>query len=127
MNKVGLTLDTGALIALASNSGRMRKVFRLAVSDGQVVSVSTAVIAEWWRVPTRFVREEYLAAMNIEPVSYDIAVAAGGALMRVPGVGVVDAIVMASAALRGDLVYTSDLPDLTRLQTEFPSVKILHV
>jgi hypothetical protein len=41
---------------------------------------------------------------------------AGIALGRVPGSTVVDAIVVASAALRGDTIYTSDVSDLERLR-----------
>jgi len=40
---------------------------------------------------------------------------------------VVDAIVMASAASRGDVVYTSDFEDLTRLRAHFRSVRVLAV
>lgn len=36
----------------------------------------------------------------------------------------VDAIVVASAARRGDAVYTSDVDDLERLRAFFPSVRI---
>lgn len=40
---------------------------------------------------------------------------------------VVDAIVMASAARRRDIVYTSDFGDLARLQSYFSSVRVLSV
>lgn len=36
-------------------------------------------------------------------------------------------IVMASAALRGDVVYTSDMDDLSLLQRHFPAVRLLAV
>jgi hypothetical protein len=39
----------------------------------------------------------------------------------------VDAIVMASAASRGDVVYTIDVDDLERLRTFFPGVRVLSV
>jgi hypothetical protein len=39
----------------------------------------------------------------------------------------VDAAVMASAALRGDVVYTSDVDDLEQLREHFPSVRVLRV
>jgi hypothetical protein len=39
----------------------------------------------------------------------------------------VDAIVMASAASRGDVVYTSDVDDLERLRAYFPAVRVLAV
>ncbi len=39
----------------------------------------------------------------------------------------IDAIVMASAARRGDLVSTPDLVDLESLRTYFPAVRVLAV
>lgn len=46
---------------------------------------------------------------------------------RVKGATAIDAIVMASAALRGDLVLTSDVHDLERLRSHFPTVRVLGV
>ena len=43
----------------------------------------------------------------------------------VPGATLVDVVVVASAASRGDLVLTSDLGDLTRIRdAAFPAVRI---
>jgi predicted nucleotidyltransferase len=42
-------------------------------------------------------------------------------------VTLVDAVVMASAAARGDVVYTSDFDDLVVLQRRFPAVRLLAV
>jgi len=39
----------------------------------------------------------------------------------------VDAVVMASAALRGDVVYTTDVSDLEALRAHFSSVRVLGV
>jgi hypothetical protein len=39
----------------------------------------------------------------------------------------IDAVVMASAALRGDVVYTADVHDLSRFQAFFPSVRVLGI
>jgi hypothetical protein len=39
----------------------------------------------------------------------------------------VDAIVMASAAQRGDAVYTNDISDLERLRAFFPGVRVFGV
>jgi hypothetical protein len=44
-----------------------------------------------------------------------------------PRATLIDAIVMASAATRGDIVYTSDVDDLERLRVFFPTVKVLSV
>jgi hypothetical protein len=43
----------------------------------------------------------------------------------VPDATAIDAIVMASAGRRGDVVYTSDFEDLVRLQVYFRSVRVL--
>jgi hypothetical protein len=44
----------------------------------------------------------------------------------VKGATVVDAVVMASAASRGDRVLTSDFDDLDRLRSYFPTVRLLQ-
>jgi hypothetical protein len=44
---------------------------------------------------------------------------------RVPTFVLVDAIVMASAAQRGDIVVTSDFDDLDQLRVLFPGVRVL--
>ncbi len=53
-----------------------------------------------------------------------IAKTAGEAMAAIRGATVIDAIVMASAARRDDVVYTSDVGDLTRLQAFFPQVRL---
>jgi hypothetical protein len=54
--------------------------------------------------------------------------AAGEALGSVRGSSLADAIVMASAALRGGgVVYTGVVDDLRRLQRHFPTVLVLPV
>jgi len=46
---------------------------------------------------------------------------------RALGASVTDAVVMASAPQRGDVVYTADIDDLSRLAMCFPGVRILGV
>ena len=43
------------------------------------------------------------------------------------GATMADAVVMASAARRGSLVYTSDVGDLENLRAFFPAVQVLGV
>lgn len=93
-----VTLDTGALIALERRRPRMWKVLQRARELGVVPVVPADVIAEWWRGRSD-IREHILATT-------------------------VDAIVMASAAQRGDAVYTSDVADLERLRAFFPPVRV---
>ncbi len=120
----GLTFDAGALIGLERRGARMRRVLATAIRDHVRVTVPSAVVVEWWRGRTDLA-EDILAAMDVEPLDLDLAQRAGAALAAVPGATTVDAIVMASAARRGDIVYTSDFDDLDRLRAHFRSVRLL--
>jgi hypothetical protein len=57
----------------------------------------------------------------------DLAKTAGEAVGAVKDAGAIDAIVMASAASRGDRVLTSDFDELDRLRSHFPAVRLLQV
>jgi predicted nucleic acid-binding protein len=122
----GLTFDTGALMALERRHASIGAVLALATKRGRTITVPAAVVAEWWRGRTDR-REDILAMVDIEPLDDGLAKLAGEAIAATPKTTVVDAIVMASAAKRGDLVYTSDMQDLMRLQRFFPRVRVLHV
>lgn len=122
----GLTLDTGALIALERRRQRMSRAYTAAVADRLPVTVPAVVIAEWWRGPSA-VRELILRGVRVENTTAEVAQLAGQALAVVPGATAIDAIVMASAACRGDLVYTSDFADMERLRAYFPAVRVLAV
>lgn len=119
-----ITFDTGALIAVERRRPRMREVVERALELNQRIVVPTAVVGEWWRGRTD-VREAILGSVDIEPLDEALAKLAGEAMAAVRGATLVDAIVMASAASRGDVVYTSDVSDLTKLQRYFPTVRIL--
>jgi predicted nucleic acid-binding protein len=123
----GLTLDTGALIALERRDKRMRARLLAAEQDGELITVPSVVLAEWWRGGSGRQRS-ILEAVDVEPVSEHLGKLVGEALATLPGATVVDAIVMASAAQRGDVVYTSDFVDLDRLHTHFRAVhRVLRV
>lgn len=118
--------DTGALIAIERGQQSIRRVFVAAIDDGYDVAVITPVIAEWWRRGRREKqRVAILRALVVEPPDGRVARLAGEAV-GVVGAGVVDALVMAGASLRGDTVYTSDVHDLERLQPVFPNVEVVH-
>ncbi|MBI2892833.1 MAG: PIN domain-containing protein [Deltaproteobacteria bacterium] len=123
---IGLTFDTGALIGLERRRQRIARVYRTAVEDGLPVTVPAVVISEWWRGRTD-VRETILRGVRVEPLDDRIAKLAGEALVTCSGCGAVDSIVMASAARRGDIVYTADVADLLLLQAFFPTVRVLSV
>ncbi|MBL8720994.1 MAG: hypothetical protein JNL79_33730 [Myxococcales bacterium] len=126
MTASGLTFDTGVLIALERRAQRAWNVYRAAREAKVRITVPSVVLAEWWRGRTD-AREHVRSGVVIEWLSDQLAAAAGEALASVPSATTIDAIVMASAASRGDVVYTSDLEDLERLRLHFPAVRILTV
>jgi hypothetical protein len=116
--------DTGALIALERGHHSMRSVHRLSVESSFDMVVITPVIAEWWRSGRREKeRVRILRTLIQEPPDGYVARLAGAAIGQVSA-GVVDALVMAAASVRGDTVETSDLQDRARLLEVFPAVHL---
>lgn len=129
--KPGVTFDTGAFISLERRGERARKVFERLRQQDILITAPLPVVGEWWRGRTDW-REKILASVRIEPLSLNLVKLAGESLAsithaRKAGPGIVDAIVMASAASRGDVVYTSDVDDLERLRSFFPEVRVLSM
>jgi hypothetical protein len=123
----GVTLDSGALIGFERQNRRTLTHLKLAQALGFELTVPTAVIVEAWRGGPRSARiASLLEACVIEPLLPDLARVAGEAIAAVKGATVVDAVVMASAARRGDRVLTSDFEDLDRLRSYFPAVRLLQ-
>lgn len=124
---VTFTFDTGMLIALERRKRAAWDAFRAIVRRGFVPVVPAVVYVEWWRGRTDD-REEILEAVLLEGMEPNLCRAAGEALGAVRGSTLADAIVMASAALRGGgVVYTSDVDDLHDLQRHFPTVLVVPV
>lgn len=122
----GITLDTGALIAIERRKQRATDLVELARDQQAVLAVPIVVVAEWWRGRTND-RERILEAVNIQPLQLPVVKAAGEALAAIRRATAIDAIVMAFAASRGDVVFTSDPDDLEDLRTYFPSVRVLTI
>jgi predicted nucleic acid-binding protein len=130
----GLTFDTGALIALERRKQSMVRVYTTAQRAGVRITVPTVVLAEWWRAGAgKRLRERLVASVHVEDLTKRIAALAGEALGVVvgvkPDVGTIDGIIMTSAWLRGDMIYTTDVGDLESLRTAVPAfanVEILH-
>lgn len=120
-----MTFDTGALLALERNKQRAVQLFQNTFRRGEEITVPAAVIPKWWRGRTDL-REDILDSVVVELLGPEIARAAGEALAAVKGASAMDAIVMASAARRGDVVLTGDVGDLERLRAHFPAVRILR-
>ena len=124
MSAQGVTFDTGMLIALERRKQSAWSVFRRLQERDVRVTVPAPVVGEWWRGPTR-IREAIRLAVTVEPLTDVVARIAGEALASVSRATTIDAFVMASAALRGDVVYTSDLGDLETLAAYFAGVTVL--
>jgi predicted nucleic acid-binding protein len=93
------------------------------------ITVPVVVIAEWWRGPEkrRLLIREMFAVKLLDEVTARSAGEAIASLRRGTDVDAkltIDSIVMASAARRGDVVYTSDVEDLQRFERFFPNVRI---
>jgi predicted nucleic acid-binding protein len=120
----GITFDTGALIALERRRPHVRRIHQTALLEGIPIVVPSVVIAEWWRRGKREKeRAQILRTLAVEPPSDHVARLAGIAVGLI-GASVVDAIVMASASMRGGLVYTSDVDDFERLTEVFRNVQV---
>jgi predicted nucleic acid-binding protein len=124
---VTFTFDTGMLIALERRKRRATEAFRNIIRRGLLPIVPAVVYTEWWRGRSD-IREEILAAVIVEDMPPALCRAAGEALGAVRGSSLADAVVMASAALRGGgVVYTADVNDFNRLKRYFRSVLVLPV
>ena len=120
------TLDSGALIALER---RKQRAVHLLMTG--CVTVPAPCFVEWWRGRTDR-REDIRRAVRIDWLSERTLCLAGEALAEIAPKQrrplTIDAMTMASAASReGDVLVTSDPEDMFRLQTFFPSVRILSV
>ena len=122
----GVTLDTGALIGLERRTERMKAVIARIAARQLPITIPSVVVAEWYR-EQRDSRRILALAKTVEPVSAVLAELAGKALRATGGSNAVDAIVMASAAQRGDVVYTSDVEDLLGFSDVFPDVRVFGV
>jgi predicted nucleic acid-binding protein len=124
----GLTLDSGAIIAFERRDRRVMAHLKEALLRGIEVTIPTVVVAEVWRGGPRAARlASLLAACVVEPLDEPLARTAGETIGAVKGSTVVDALVVASAARRGDRVLTTDYDDLSRLAARFPAVRIVKV
>lgn len=122
----GATFDTGMLVALERRRKRAWDLYRRLRERGAPMTIPTPVLGQWWRGRTDL-RKAICASSRIEPLTGAVACLAGEALAVVSGATTVDAFVMAGAALRGDVVLTSDPKDLEKLRLFFPGVRVLSV
>lgn len=120
----GLTLDTGALIAVERGERGVFAWLDAAERRGELPTVPASTVTEAWRGGRQARLARLLAAAVIEPVDPGLARAAGTLLAVTRTTDPVDAQVAQSAARRGDTILTSDPSDLQRLGDQLPGVRI---
>jgi predicted nucleic acid-binding protein len=109
--KRGVTFDTGMLIALERRHAGALALLKACRLSRASITIPAAVVAEWWRGTHRALLE----SGSLEALTPELAENAGELLAKTSGSSAVDATVIASAALRGDLVVTGDERDLREL------------
>lgn len=126
----GLTLDTGALVAIERGKRRVFVILDSALAAGLPIRVPGAAVAEFWQGSHSKDVRAFLAATFV-PDTLERARRAGEALAgtavagQLRGPGVVDAMVAALASEHCDRVLTSDPADLTLLASWFGNLTVL--
>jgi predicted nucleic acid-binding protein len=111
----GMTLDTGALIALESGNKRMRALIEEALNANAKLAIPAGVLAQAWRGgagQARIARLLSASVAQVIPLDRKQALRVG---VRAAGCGhrdIVDVSVALCAADRGHAVVTSDPDDI---------------
>jgi hypothetical protein len=114
------------LISLERRKQRAWEIYRRAQERRAPMTIPSPVLGEWWRGQTEL-RRAIVRSVRVEPLTEEIAMLAGECLAVVTEATTIDAFVMSIAALRGDVVYTSDPDDLVKLRVFFPGVRVLSI
>lgn len=123
----GITLDTGALIALDRGNKRMIALLQRALAQGIAFRVPSGVLGQAWRdgrvqvTLGRFLRSE---EVEIIPLDEQLARACGELCGAANTSDIVDASVVILARERQDHIVTSDPYDLRRLDPAAPIIAI---
>lgn len=123
----GVTLDTGALIAIERGDPRLQALLDEAAAAGVDIAVPAGVIGQAWRGSQRQARLARLLALStVAPVALDEAEArAAGTLCGRTGTSdVIDASVVICARARGHAVVTGDAGDLVALDPALALVQL---
>ncbi|WP_199701587.1 PIN domain-containing protein [Jiangella rhizosphaerae] len=123
---MGITYDTGALVAAEANRVDIWALHRDALRHEIRPVVPAAVLAQAWRGGPQHQLSRLLRGCKIEPMTEQLAREAGAACGAARTSDVVDATVVISALSRGDLVVTSDPGDLAHLADALNKPLRLH-
>jgi predicted nucleic acid-binding protein len=123
----GITLDTGALIALDRGDQRMIALLRQALAHGFAFRVPSGVLGQAWRdgrvqvTLGRFLRSE---EVEIIPLDAQLARSCGELCGATNTSDIIDASVAILARERHEPIVTSDPSDLRRLDPAAPIIAI---
>ena len=123
----GLTLDTGALLALERGDSRVRALLRRASETGLPLSVPAGVVAQAWRGGPRQARVARLLAdpsVHVAPLDDMTARAVGLLCGRSRHRDIVDVHVALLAQEQGHTVVTSDPEDLSAVHPSLPLITV---
>ncbi|MGI8925225.1 MAG: hypothetical protein ACR2HN_01100 [Tepidiformaceae bacterium] len=111
----GVTLDTGALIAIERGDARVRTLLDAVRRRGASIVVPAPVVAQAWRGDRNARLGAFLDLAFIEAMSLELAKLVGFLLAASRTSDVVDAAVIVGACRRRDDILTGDPGDLRRL------------
>jgi hypothetical protein len=110
-----LVLDSGALIALERNDRVLWAALKLAAASSADVLVPSTALAQVWRGTRSQARLAIALSFCVTASFDDTARSVGELCGRAKAADICDAHVAIVAALRGDVLYTSDPGDMRRL------------
>lgn len=124
---VGLTLDTGALLALDHPSKAVTMAARLAEARwrGATICIPVGVVAQAWRGPrqVRLARLITSPDVDIAIMTLNVARTVGSICATTGHADVVDVHVALCARDRRHAVITSDLDDIGRIDATLPLIR----
>jgi hypothetical protein len=110
---VGVTYDTGALVAADRGERRMWARHRALLARRDVPTAPAPVVAQSWRGGSRqALLARLLVGCDVEPLDDEQARAVGALASRARVTDIVDVTVVEGALRRHDLVVSSDPDDL---------------
>ncbi|MGE4427840.1 MAG: type II toxin-antitoxin system VapC family toxin [Solirubrobacteraceae bacterium] len=123
----GLTLDTGALLALERGDSRVRALLRRALEHQLALAVPAGAVAQAWRGGPRQARVARLLgdpAVEVPSLDDTTARAVGLLCGRTGHPDIVDVHVALHARAHDQTVVTSDPDDLRAIDSRLPLVAI---
>jgi predicted nucleic acid-binding protein len=122
----GLTLDTGALIALEAGNRQMALLVEQAMAARAELAIPAGVVAQAWRGSARQARIAKLLQLqvtSIVPLDARLALRIGARCASAGATDVVDVSVALCASDRGHPVITSDPGDIAKIDPALTLVR----